>query len=157
MKVVLGSLTRQAYPLQHRSGPRLESHWASLVQKDPALLHASICVAASNTALQTGEFPLMDPCQKPSSVLVLDTFHHRGETIRLVNEGLSDPVKAASDELIAAASILLTIEIASGNPDYLKIHLAGLRQMVALRSNFTDVPPDIRFQISWYSLLPVPG
>lgn len=120
------------------------------MQKDPALLHASICVAASNTALQTGEFPLIDPCQKPSSVLVLDTFHHRGETIRLVNEGLSDPVKAASDELIAAASILLTIEIASGNPDYLKIHLAGLRQMVALRSNFTDVPPDIRFQISWY-------
>lgn len=44
-------------------------------------------------------------------MLVLDTFHHRGETIRLVNDGLSDPVKAASDELIAAVSILLTIEV----------------------------------------------
>ncbi|GAB1198858.1 hypothetical protein APSETT444_008188 [Aspergillus pseudonomiae] len=72
-----------------------------------------------------------------------------GETIRLVNEGLSDPVKASSDSLIAAVSTLLTIEIASGNPDYLKIHLAGLRQMVALRNSLADVPPDIRFQISW--------
>ena len=81
------------------------------MQKDPASLHASICVAASSTALQTGEFPLIDPTKQTSSVLVLDTFHHRGETIRLVNEGLSDPIKAASDELIAAVSILLTIEV----------------------------------------------
>lgn len=28
-----------------------------------------------------------------------------------MNEGLSDPIKAASDELIAAVSILLTIEV----------------------------------------------
>lgn len=40
-------------------------------------------------------------------------------------------------------------QIASGNPDYLKIHLAGLRQMIGLRKNFVDVPPDVRFQISW--------
>jgi hypothetical protein len=40
-------------------------------------------------------------------------------------------------------------KIASGNPDYLKIHLAGLRQMVAMRNSFADVPPDVRFQISW--------
>lgn len=44
-------------------------------------------------------------------MLLLDTFHHRGETIRLVNEGLSDPIKAASDELIAAVSVLLTVEV----------------------------------------------
>ena len=117
-------------------------------------------------ALQAGEFPLKDPNNRSSSPLLLDTFHHRGETIRLVNEGLSDPVKASSDALIAAVSILLTIEvclpcvigmlfplltaqIATGNPDYLKIHLAGLRQMVGMRNSFSDVPPDVRFQISW--------
>lgn len=115
--------------------------------------------------MRRGELPIRDPNQHRSA-LVVDTFHHRGETIRLVNEGLSDPVKASSDELIAAVSTLLTIEvstcmvcleldrlltaqIASGNPDYLKIHLAGLRQMIGLRKNFADVPPDIRFQISW--------
>lgn len=109
--VVLCNLTHQAYPLQYRSGPKLEAHWSSLVRNDPASLHASICVAASSTALQTGEFPLTDPSKQASSALVIDAFHHRGETIRLVNEGLSDPIKAASDELIAAVSILLTIEV----------------------------------------------
>lgn len=46
-----------------------------------------------------------------SSSLVVDTFHHRGETIKLVNKGLSDPMRASSDELIAAVSMLLTIEV----------------------------------------------
>ncbi|PYI13166.1 hypothetical protein BO99DRAFT_438473 [Aspergillus violaceofuscus CBS 115571] len=142
-------LTQISYPLQRRYGPKLRAHWAALVQQDPASLHACICVAASNTALEQGELPLRDPNERRSSALLLDTFHHRGETIRLVNEGLSDPIKASSDELIAAVSILLTIEIASGNADYLKIHLAGLRQMVGMRNTFADVPPDVRFQITW--------
>jgi hypothetical protein len=67
-------------------------------------------MSTSNAAMQRGELPLRDPNQKRSA-LVVDTFHHRGETIRLVNEGLSDPVKASSDELIAAVSTLLTIEV----------------------------------------------
>lgn len=67
-------------------------------------------MASSNDAMQAGELPIRDPNQKRSQ-LVIDTFHHRGETIRLVNEGLSDPVKASSDVLIAAVSTLLTIEV----------------------------------------------
>jgi hypothetical protein len=55
--------------------------------------------------------------------------------------------------IVPAFTALLTPKkkkkIASGNPDYLKIHLAGLRQMVAMRNSFADVPPDVRFQISW--------
>ncbi|KAJ5919790.1 hypothetical protein N7454_009625 [Penicillium verhagenii] len=146
----LWDLTQEAHPLQRRYKPKLQAHWASLIQRDPAILHATICMSTSNAAMQRGELPLMDPdanVMRPP--LVVDTMHHRGETIRLVNEGLSDPVKAASDELIAAVSTLLTIEIASGNADYMKIHLAGLRQMIGLRKNFADVPSDIRFQISW--------
>lgn len=107
---VLCDLTIQAYPLQRRYGKKLQSHWSALVQNDPACLQASICVAATNTALSVGEFPLISDQQR-SSVLLLDTFHHRGETIRLVNEGLSSAPKASSDELIAAVSVLLTIEV----------------------------------------------
>ena len=59
--------------------------------------------------------------QWPSG-LVVDSFHHRGETIKLVNQGLSDPVKASSDELIAAVSMLLTIEVRETMPSYLKQH-----------------------------------
>jgi hypothetical protein len=107
--VVLFHLTQIAYPFQVRYGARLRQHWTALVHRDPASLHACICVAASNTALFLGEFPMREN-QTPSALL-LDTFHHRGETIRLVNEGLSDPVKASSDSLIAAVSTLLTIEV----------------------------------------------
>ncbi|KAF9888329.1 hypothetical protein FE257_008762 [Aspergillus nanangensis] len=148
LQYFLCDLTIQAYPLQRQYGNKLQSHWSSLIQRDPASLQACICVAATNCALSIGEFPLTTDSQR-SSLLILDTFHHRGETIRLVNEGLSEPQKASSDELIAAVSILLTIEIASGNPDYLKVHLAGLRQMVSMRNSFADVPHHVRFQISW--------
>ncbi|OOQ86710.1 hypothetical protein PEBR_22051 [Penicillium brasilianum] len=144
----LWDLTQEAHPLQTRYKPKLQAHWAALIQRDPAILHAAICMSTSNAAMQRGELPIRDPNQHRSA-LVVDTFHHRGETIRLVNEGLSDPVKCSSDELIAAVSTLLTIEIASGNPDYLKIHLAGLRQMIGMRKNFADVLPDVRFQINW--------
>lgn len=110
--VVLWDLTQEAHPLQTRYKPKLQAHWASLIQRDPAILHATICMASSNDAMQKGELPIRDPNQKRSQ-LVIDTFHHRGETIRLVNEGLSDPVKASSDVLIAAVSTLLTIEVST--------------------------------------------
>ncbi|EPS30256.1 hypothetical protein PDE_05207 [Penicillium oxalicum 114-2] len=148
LHIFLWDLTQEAHPLQTRYKPKLQAHWAALLQRDPAVLHAAICMATSNAAMQRGELPLRDPEQQRSA-LVVDTFHHRGETIRLVNEGLSDPAKCASDELIASVSMLLTIEIASGNVDYLKIHLAGLRQMVGMRKDFAEVPADIRFQINW--------
>lgn len=96
--------------MQTRYKPKLQAHWATLIQRDPAIFHAVICMSTSNAAMQRGELPIRDPNQQRSA-LVVDTFHHRGETIRLVNEGLSDPVKAASDELIAAVSALLTIEV----------------------------------------------
>lgn len=94
-----------------QTNSRLETHWASLVQKDPAPLHASICVAASNCAVRSGEFPLLDPSKSYSSTYVFDAFHHRGETIRLVNSGLSNQTKASSDALIAAVSVLISIEV----------------------------------------------
>lgn len=144
----LVDLTKAAVPLENRSGPKLQQHWLALVRRAPVVLQACICMGASEFAVAAREFPLVDE-SKRSSPLILDTFYHRGETIRLVNIGLSDPMKAASDELIAAVSILLVIEIASGNADYLKVHLAGLRQMVGLRNSFADVPADLRWQISW--------
>lgn len=112
---VLWDLTQEAHPLQMRYKPKLQAHWAALIQRDPAILHATICMSTSNAAMQRGELPIRDPSQERSA-LVVDTFHHRGETIRLVNEGLSDPVKASSDELIAAVSTLLTIEVSDACP-----------------------------------------
>lgn len=87
--------------------------------------------------MQRGELPVRDPNQTRSA-LVVDTFHHRGETIRLVNEGLSDPVKASSDELIAAVSALLTIEVS------LKSKLQDKHRAYDIRSH-REIPTISRF------------
>ncbi|KKK23553.1 hypothetical protein ARAM_006166 [Aspergillus rambellii] len=81
----LCDLTRLAYPLQRRYGAKLEAHWSTLVRQCPACLQASICVAATNSALTSGELPLTDPSRQKSSLLLLDTFRHRGETIRFAD------------------------------------------------------------------------
>ncbi|CAK41797.1 transcriptional regulator family: Fungal Specific TF [Aspergillus niger] len=145
----LVDLSQDGVPFQNRRLDTIKRHWGELIQNNKACLHACICVASSDIALRTSELPLKSSSNKPFSPLLLDTFHHRGETIRLVNSGLSDPLRAASDGLIASVSMLLTIEIATGTPAYLKMHLAGLRQMVALRRSFIDVPYPVRYQISW--------
>jgi hypothetical protein len=130
--IVLWDLTQQAHPLQTRYKPKLQAHWGSLIQRDPAILHATICMASSNDAMQAGELPIRDPNQKRSQ-LVIDTFHHRGETIRLVNEGLSDPAKASSDVLIAAVSTLLTIEV--GTISFLKRYVPMSVIALPMRAN----------------------
>ncbi|GFN21618.1 short chain dehydrogenase family protein [Aspergillus tubingensis] len=145
----LVDLSQDGVPFQNRRLDTIKRHWGELIQNNEACLHACICVASSDVALRTSELPLKQSSNRRLSPLLLDTFHHRGETIRLVNSGLSDPLRAASDGLIASVSMLLTIEIATGTPAYLKMHLAGLRQMVALRKSFVDVPYPVRYQISW--------
>ncbi|OJK01310.1 hypothetical protein ASPACDRAFT_1866705 [Aspergillus aculeatus ATCC 16872] len=145
----LVDLSQDGVPFQSGRLDKIKMHWGKLIQNNAACLHACICVASSDIALRTRELPLKASRNKGFSALLLDTFHHRGETIRLVNSGLSDPARAASDGLIASVSMLLTIEIATGTPAYLKMHLAGLRQMVGLRKSFIDVPYPVRYQISW--------
>lgn len=98
-------------PFQNRRLDTIKRHWGELIQNNKACLHACICVASSDIALRTSELPLKSSSNEPFSPLLLDTFHHRGETIRLVNSGLSDPLRAASDGLIASVSMLLTIEV----------------------------------------------
>jgi hypothetical protein len=222
----------------------LQAHWASLVQNDPAPLHAAICSGATNKSIFSGVI-FAEPSLRWTNPFVIDGLHHKGETIRLVNKGLSNPMAASSDALIAAVSILITMEvcpvrelnilsfvfpslpflsfdlsttvhasllalprvkvvnfnmlghefprcfalycrvfessfasffhfpsfsgflgnqhcsslnthlillvqqIAGGNPEHLQIHLSGLRRMVSLRSSFSDIAPDVRFQIEW--------
>lgn len=90
--------------------PKLRQHWTSLVQEHSAPLHACITSAATNKALISGDF-FADPITQRTSPHILDRLHHRGETIKLVNLGLSNLATASSDALIAAVSILISIEV----------------------------------------------
>lgn len=81
-----------------------------LVQENTAPLHACITSAATNKALLSGDF-FADPVTQRTSPFIIDRLHHRGETIKLVNLGLSNASTASSDALIAAVSILISIEV----------------------------------------------
>lgn len=146
LQFFLLDLTKRAYPFQHRNQVRLQAHWASLVQNDSAPLHAAICSGATNKSIFSGAYFASSRWTNP---FVIDGLHHKGETIRLVNKGLSNLMTASSDALIAAVSILITMEMVGGSPEHLQIHLGGLRRMVSLRSSFSDIAPDVRFQIEW--------
>ncbi|KAL1980369.1 hypothetical protein VTN96DRAFT_4240 [Rasamsonia emersonii] len=144
----LHDLTERAVPFRSHDTTKLRDHWATLVRENPAPLFACITSAATNKALMAGDF-FADPATQMTSPLILDRLHSRGETIKRVNHGLSNPATASSDALIAAVAILISIEIVFGNPEHIKIHLNGLRKMVALRQNFSDIAPEIRKQIEW--------
>ncbi|KAL1966650.1 hypothetical protein VTN77DRAFT_4061 [Rasamsonia byssochlamydoides] len=148
LQFFLHDLISRAVPFQTHGAAKLRRHWASLVQDNPAPLYACITSSATNKALISGDF-FADPVTQMTSPLILDRLHHRGETIKLVNQGLSNPATASSDALIAAVSVLISIEIAFGNPEHIKIHLNGLRKMVALRQNFSDIAAQVREQIEW--------
>jgi hypothetical protein len=79
------------------------------VQDDPATLYAAVCSGATNKAVFSGEF--FDPRNRWSNPDLLDSLQHKVQTIKLVNQGLSNPVTASSDGMIAAVSILIAIEV----------------------------------------------
>jgi hypothetical protein len=107
---VLRDLIERAVPFRTYVTARLRSHWASLVQDSPAPLYACITSSATNKALISGDF-FADPVTQMTSPLILDRLQSRGETIKLINQGLSNQAAASSDAMIAAVSTLISIEV----------------------------------------------
>ncbi|OKL56599.1 hypothetical protein UA08_08174 [Talaromyces atroroseus] len=145
---VLYDLIPQAAPFIYHGISKLRSHWVTLVQSNPSALYACITSAATNKALMTGDF-FADPDTQRSSPLILDRLRSRGETIGLINRDLSSVSSASSDASIAAVSVLISIEITGSNPQDIAIHLNGLRKMVSLRKNFSDIAKNVRWQLEW--------
>ncbi|KAH8700894.1 hypothetical protein BGW36DRAFT_291974 [Talaromyces proteolyticus] len=141
-------LVGQAAPFQNHGIPSLQSHWTALIQSSPVLMHSAITLAATHKALSVGVF-FADPATQRGSSFILDRLYHRGETIKLINSDLSDPSRASSDALIAAVALMIGIEIVGGHLDWIMIHLNGLRKIVSLRQNFSDIAKHVRWQIEW--------
>ncbi|GAD92093.1 hypothetical protein NFIA_080900 [Paecilomyces variotii No. 5] len=145
-------LVPMSYPLRSANRFRLQAGWGPLAQANAVLMHSMISTACTAYAMWTGEYlgPDME-LRTPSTQLspaVLDSFYHKSETIRLVNEKLNDPVQAAADATIAAVAILITVETLTGNIDQVRIHLNGLRQMIILRGDLSSLPLTVISQIA---------
>lgn len=104
-----------SYPLRSANRFRLQAGWGPLAQENAVLMHSMISTACTAHAMWTGDQlgPDMELRKggRQLSLAAQDSFYHKAETIRLVNEKLNDPAQAAADATIAAVAILITVEV----------------------------------------------
>ncbi|MCJ1399446.1 hypothetical protein MMC11_002648 [Xylographa trunciseda] len=98
-----------------------EGNWFAYAAGDAALLHATLFLVALHRDLQLG-------AQLSSSCL-----YHRGEVIRTVNKRIGALEREISDATIGAVAFLANFETMNGTLLASRLHMNGLRQMIALR------------------------
>ncbi|KAG4427595.1 hypothetical protein IFR05_016923 [Cadophora sp. M221] len=76
-----------------------KSLW-SFQTSTPALLHATMLYTASHLRFLSG-----------NSDFDKDVFHHKGETMRIINASLDNPNERTSDQIIGALSSLILFEV----------------------------------------------
>ena len=115
--------------------------WLMAAFANPASLHGILCLAALQ---MTGVSAHLQP--RESIALAL---RHRASAIKAVQKNLADPVKAISDENIAAVFSLLCLEEnlfstsfssligIQQNTAHLSAHAKGLKDMLRLRGGAT--------------------
>ncbi|PVH79840.1 hypothetical protein DL98DRAFT_572311 [Cadophora sp. DSE1049] len=88
----------------------------------PALLHATMLYTASHLRFLSG-----------NSEFDRDILHHKGETMRIINSSLDDPIERTSDQIIGALSSLILFEETYGSNQVATVHRHGLKQLLQLR------------------------
>ncbi|KAL2067752.1 hypothetical protein VTL71DRAFT_15848 [Oculimacula yallundae] len=98
-----------------------KSLW-SFQTSTPALLHATMLYTASHLRFLSHNIEYDR-----------DIFHHRGETMRIINTSLDDPCERTSDQIIGALSSLILFEETYGSNQTAALHRCGLKQLLQLR------------------------
>ncbi|KAH7378038.1 hypothetical protein BKA64DRAFT_248229 [Cadophora sp. MPI-SDFR-AT-0126] len=62
-----------------------------------------------------------------------DILHHKGETMRIINSSLDNPIERTSDQIIGALSSLILFEETYGSNQIAAVHRRGLKQLLHLR------------------------
>jgi hypothetical protein len=71
-----------------------------LARSSEAILHGLLCVAGSRVTVESG-----GQAPRPWEI------YHRGEAIRLIIAGLSDPIQAISDEMIITIILMCGYDV----------------------------------------------
>lgn len=98
---------------------------------DPAPLHAVMLVAASHYSRMRGI--------RSHSI---DLLQLRGMAIREINRALEDPVRATSDQMVAAVAEMARYEILFGDRKIFNTHMTALLRMVSLRGGLPGLGLD---------------
>jgi len=72
----------------------------------------------------------------------IDLLQLRGMAIRAINRALEDPVRATSDQLIAAVAEMACYEAIFGDRTIFNTHMTGLLRMVSLRGGLPSLGLD---------------
>ncbi|KIX94889.1 uncharacterized protein Z520_09579 [Fonsecaea multimorphosa CBS 102226] len=93
----------------------------------------------------------------PDSQEEMKTLQHKLAAISLINDRLSDPQQAASDETIAAVSALTNIALVMDSYPEASKHMAGMHAIVELRGGMSSlrsgVQQHLQRLISWNDLI----
>ncbi|EMC91118.1 hypothetical protein BAUCODRAFT_315415 [Baudoinia panamericana UAMH 10762] len=100
----------------------LRTRFFPFVMTDPAPLHAVMLMAASHYSR------ICEP-----RALTIDLLQLRGMAIREINRALEDPLRARSDQLIAAVAKMACYEALFGDRAIFNTHMTGLLRLVSLR------------------------
>ncbi|KAK0275687.1 hypothetical protein LTR35_010957 [Friedmanniomyces endolithicus] len=98
---------------------------------DAASFHAVLLVATTHYRRQRG-----------AHVHAIDPLQLRGMAIREINQALEDPVRATSDQLIAAVAHMACFEALCGDRDGFNTHMMGLLRLVSMRGGLSALGLD---------------
>ncbi|KAL2070944.1 hypothetical protein VTL71DRAFT_13970 [Oculimacula yallundae] len=116
--------------------------WFALSLTDLAFFNVVLSHYAGTYRLLTGQG---DP---------MESFCFIAASIKIINERLDFPDQRTSDGTIAAVAGMVLKEIKNGNVSAVKVHLAGLGQMINLRGGLFNArfPASLQRMIAWADL-----
>ncbi|TKA55294.1 hypothetical protein B0A55_12882 [Friedmanniomyces simplex] len=100
----------------------LRARFFPFVITDAAPFHAVLLVATTHYRRSRG-----------APAHAIDPLQLRGMAIREINRALEDPVRATSDQLIAAVAHMACYEALCGDRDIFNTHMTGLLRLVSMR------------------------
>jgi len=96
--------------------------WTASALTDVALLHSTLCSTSGH---------LLRNANQPELLSVY--LSHKAETIRIVNERMTDISKALTDETLGAIALLVTGQTCHGDYNEMNIHMRGLAKLIGMR------------------------
>ncbi len=100
--------------------PNWESEWFKQAVNDPACFHGTVFLSEAHKALLTRAEDPLPP----------ESYQHKGEVIRIINERLNGPARAYEDGTIAAVACLAAFEVDSPLFYYLFYIFCGLWSII---------------------------
>lgn len=118
-------------PPGHRGEPMLRTIWFPFIMTDAAAFYAAMLTTASR-------FVLVYPHMANKT----DLLSLKGRTMLAINESLSDPKRAVSDQSIAAVVTLSVFEAVHGDRETFNTHMRALQRMISMRGGLSSLGLD---------------